>query len=228
MKKARRKKRKPRSDDILFRPGDHHALSGLGELNGRKHDEGPALNGRALPSPGSLLDSLLPTQFLHPVSQPGPTDGISLLELYNIQLVDFIRVRKDGRVEAVHMEGQATHQLIPTAENKFPPSKDRRDHLWKPGQEGYALAVCLEPLRPRLKASPLKIKHRFPRKAPAYSPQAGIVGKRAVLRVIVKKTGVTGILPKLKRFSSGDCDHLYDQLIRASRIRARDILYASK
>lgn len=121
-------------------------------------------------------------------------DSSNLFELFHVQFVDFVKF--DGeRYVPVEWRHEATHQLY-----------------------GSGVGVCAFALRPRLKKTNLKITHALPKSAPAYKPAASVGSKRNVLRFLVTATKARVPLRALPKLSSSECDLLYLNIIRASKL----------
>lgn len=145
-----------------------------------------------------------------------------LIELFNNN-VDFVRMVGDFKYEPMEGPKGATHHLIATRWNT-------RDQ-YKPNSKGkyvmiagYAQSVVAEPMRVKLTRTGLVVRGKFPkaRTAPVYRYQAELKGKLGVLRYLLEAMRPVG-LPKLRRqmkhYDGDDCDRLYNNLIRASRMR---------
>lgn len=140
--------------------------------------------------------------------------GTSFLRLFNLELVDFVRLEKDGTYTPVEWPKDATHYLRPTAWNN-PKDYKVNGHGQKQMPDGYALAVCAEPMsRPaRLsRGSPVKIIRPLPENAPAYKGDGGLSGKRSVLQWMVAAMRAKVTKTFLKSATSQQCDTLYRNL----------------
>jgi len=146
----------------------------------------------------------------------------SLIHLFNVEHVDFVRKNGDD-YDPVEWPKFATHSLRPTRWNTDKEHKpNSRGKLVKP--DGYALSVCAEPMKIRFHRTTLKVKRRFPdgktAAAPVYKKAAPVESKRSVLAFLVDYMGAPAKFRRLlRRFNDADCDKLYNNLIRASRIK---------
>lgn len=166
----------------------------------------------------SIKHQLTTTNGATHIHAPTPPQEVCLLTLYNVHFVDFVRL-VNGVYQPVLLPKHATHQLRPTRWNTpgFVPS--RHEHLWKPAGQGYALAVCAEPLVIRPRKTKLKAAKRLSKKVSSYLAAATLAGKRAVLKEMLQRMKVTNRKQLHKQATTDKlCDALYVQLRRADRL----------
>lgn len=137
------------------------------------------------------------------------TDSTSLLYLYNVQRVDFVHLH-DNHYVPVDWPKQATHRLRPTSWNTEP-TRSMPNPTW-------ALSVCTIPLRPRVHRSSIQIRHPIPRQGSVYLSASGLAGKRAVLLQLLIAMKAKVPVRVIPRLTLAECDLLYQQLARASRL----------
>jgi hypothetical protein len=141
---------------------------------------------------------------------PAVPFGTNLVILFNKEYVDF--VRKEGvNYIPVEWPGQATHKLVPTSWNNKP---TRAMPI-----SSYALSVCAQPMKIRHKQTGLIIRKCIPKFGPAWKVTYEIGGKRNVLRFLIHATKAKVPKRAIDKLTSEECDQLYNQIVRASRLR---------
>lgn len=141
----------------------------------------------------------------------------SLLRLFNVELVDFVKQNKDGSYTAVEWPKLATHELVPTQWNHprlYKPNKAGR--LIMP--DGFALSVCAFPLHRTGSLShgkPIKCTRSLPNKSPQYLAEGSVEGKRTVLTWMVKHMRAQVKKSFIAEATESQCDTLYRNLIVA-------------
>lgn len=160
-------------------------------------------------------DAVVASERQHRARQAqGQTFGTHLLELFNVQLVDFVRFEGDGIYIPVDFSGQATHKLVPTLWNKDDDSLGIAI--------GDAMSVCAEPLHVNLGRTGLIVRKRFPKKPPVYHLLGHVRGKQNVLRFLCEAMRAKIAKSLIAKMDSEECDLLYKNLIRASRLLAQE------
>ena len=148
-------------------------------------------------------------EFIHRLNEVHESDGVSLLDLFNVGLVDFVNLRS-GHYRAVDWPKQATHKLVGTSWNNEPTRAMPNPR--------FALSVCAMPLRPHHYAPALSTRRVISIKETLYTVSARIEGKRNVLRTLLTQAQAKLPLRVLLRMTSKECDLLYQQLVRANRM----------
>ena len=150
--------------------------------------------------------------------KPDEEYGTSFLHLYNKELIEFVRLEKDGTYTPVDWPKQATHELVPSQWNNrknYKPNSSGKVVM----MDGFASAVCAVPLRRKNVMCGTMIKARLPlpepKKRQQYKTEGSLEGKRAVLlwmaavmRADVKKRTIY-------KATSSQCDNIYRNLLAA-------------
>lgn len=138
----------------------------------------------------------------------------SLSYLFNVDLVDFVKLLPDGTYVAVEWPKDATHWLRGGMWNN-PKNYKPNGHGKVQMPDGYALAVCAEPMvRPTMLARGrvIKIRKPIPEGCSAYNPEGGIAGKRAVLLELVQATKADVKKTFIKEANDAQLNTLYRNL----------------
>lgn len=148
-------------------------------------------------------------------------DFSRLIPMFN-RGVEFVRKLANGQYIAAKegaKRNPPTHRLIATRWNYDDAKANTSRALWTPLRSEYATSVAAEPLRWQNERPEIAVKRVFPRRGnvPVYKRDANLHGKREVLRHIVKKMGAAIAVKAVRKLDDAACDHLYDDLIRASR-----------
>lgn len=142
----------------------------------------------------------------------------SLLYLFNVELVDFVRQLPDGTYVPVEWPKDATHELHPTKWNN-PRDYKPNGHGKIQMPDGYALSVCAEPLVRRgmlARGRAVKIRRELPAERPAYLADGGVAGKRSVLWWMVQQMKADVTKRFVLKATSEQCDTLYRNLMVAN------------
>lgn len=140
----------------------------------------------------------------------------SLMHLFNVDLIDFVRQEKDSSYTPVDWPKDATHELVPTSWNS--------KKLYKPNghgkiqmPDGYALSVCAVPLTRKyvLKGPMIKASQPLPEGRLVYDVAGSLEGKKAVLGWMIEQMKAKVKKTFLKKATSAQCDTLYRNLIIA-------------
>lgn len=142
----------------------------------------------------------------------------SLMHLFNVELVDFVRQEKDGSFTPVDWPKDATHSLTPTSWNSR--------KLYKPNghgkiqmPEGFALSVCATPLvrkyLTRMKGAMIKASQPLPEGRMVYDVAGSLEGKKLVLSWMIEHMKAKVTKTTLKNATSAQCDSIYRNLMVA-------------
>jgi len=142
-----------------------------------------------------------------------PEINSSFLDLYNVHLIEFVRKMDDGSFKACHFPKKATHRLEATSWNKEPTVNFK--------SKAWACSVCAIPINAYLRPTNIKVKKPFPSNITAYNSKGAIVGKRNVLLYVIKAMEAKVNKVAVSKMLHEECDQLYRNLIRASRILAQ-------
>jgi hypothetical protein len=136
-------------------------------------------------------------------------NACTLFKLFNENLVDEVKF-VDGEYVEADFDPKATHRLVGTSWNTEP-----TPNMPNPR---YALSVCAVPLKPKLHQTGLVIRKPIPRDAVPYKTSGSVGGKRNVLRMLLTITKAKLAPTLLLKMTSAECDQLYQQITRASRL----------
>lgn len=140
-----------------------------------------------------------------------------LVALFN-EHVDWVRY--DGNLITPTSRDKATHRLVCTRWNtdrELPTHEKKRIRAKKTRPNGYALAVCAEPVKARREDATLKLVLPLPH-LPLYRVKGTLAGKRKVLSWMVTNAPTPHKLRKLIRTLPNEkCDSMYRNLLRAHR-----------
>lgn len=138
------------------------------------------------------------------------------MHLFNIELADFVRQKKDGSYVAVEWPKDATHQLVPTSWNVrklYKPNGHGKIQMPK----GFALSVCAVPLTRKfvLKGTYIKAKNKLPEGRLCYKIDGSLEGKKIVLEWMVEVMEADVKDGYVESATNDQCDSLYRNLIVA-------------
>jgi hypothetical protein len=160
-------------------------------------------------------------QFIRPPNRDVPPEPQSPLWLFNIQMVDFVRVdKKTGVITPVEWPSQATHHLQPTSWNTLDrvDVSSRGKAVIPNGKCAYALSVCLMPMKPVRKQYKLQARAKLNPEMPAYIPTLPLARKRVVLAQLFQLCDVPKKYSKaLKTARNDECDGFYKAIVQSSK-----------
>lgn len=150
-----------------------------------------------------------------------PADA-SLLEMFNVQLIDFVHKNKDGTFTPVEWPKDATHELVPTAWNKPVEVKGKNGKRTKEtvhhASVQFATSVCAAPLRRKEVPVNLRVRKRVKLALHPYRKESSDGAKRRIIEDIARAAKTPAAFwRQLKRTSGPALDKAYIRLCAALR-----------
>ena len=150
-----------------------------------------------------------------------PADA-SLLEMFNVQFIDFVHKNKDGTFTPVEWPRYATHELVPTAWNKPVEVKGKNGKRTKETvhrvEVQFALAVCAVPLRRKEIPANLRVRKRVKLAMHPYRKDASDSAKRKIIEGMARAAKTPAAFwRQLKTLDGPALDKAYLRLCTALR-----------